>query len=120
MTVTGKGGYDGSAKTTFKINKASNSMTASSTMCPTFKAKDLKKKKQTKSSSISVKKAQGKVTYKKTSGSGKISVDKNTGKITVAKGTGKATYTIKTQVTAAGDANHKSKSVTVTETIRVS
>ncbi len=120
VTVTGKGGYDGSAKTTFKINKASNSMTASSTMCPTFKAKDLKKKKQTKSSSISVKKAQGKVTYKKTSGSGKISVDKNTGKITVAKGTGKATYTIKTQVTAAGDANHKSKSVTVTETIRVS
>ena len=72
----------------------------------TVKAKKVKKK-AVKVKGLTVKKAQGKVTYKRVSGSKKLSVDKKTGKVKVKKGTKKGTYKIKIKVTAAGKGAYK-------------
>lgn len=83
-----------------------------------LKAKKVKKAKQTVKA-ITVKNAQGKVTYKKVSGSKKLTVNAKTGKITVKKGTKKGTYKINVKVTAAGNGNYKAASKTVTVKIKV-
>ncbi len=57
-----------------------------------------------------VMRAQGKVTFKKIRGTKRIAVSK-TGKITVKKGTPRGTYTLKVNVTAAGNAKYKAKTV---------
>ena len=54
--------------------------------------------------------------FKKTK---KFKVGKESGAITVPKGTKKGTYKVKIEATAAGDANHKRASKTVTVTIKV-
>ena len=67
------------------------------------------------------KKAAGKVTYKKKSVSknaGKFTVAGN-GKITVAKGTPAGKYTVKVNVTAAGDNNYKKGTATATFKITI-
>ncbi|MBR1731065.1 MAG: hypothetical protein IJ725_01355 [Ruminococcus sp.] len=83
----------------------------------TVKYSKVKKSKQTVAP-ITVKKAQGKVTYKKLSGSKKLLLKAN-GKIVVKKGTKKGTYTAKIKVTAKGNSKYKSASKTVTVKIKV-
>ncbi|MBR2547622.1 MAG: hypothetical protein IKF07_05460 [Eubacterium sp.] len=85
----------------------------------TVKASAKKTKKFAKSKAFTVKKAQGKVTFKKTKGSKKVTVSK-AGKVTVKKGLKKGkTYKIKVKITAAGNAEYKSKSKTVTLKVKV-
>ena len=121
VTVTGKGNYAGtSAEATYSIAKANNPM-AVKAVAKTVKAKKVKKKKQTVAGCVKfTKKAQGKVTYKKVSGAKKLSINAKTGKITVKKGTKKGTYKIKVRVTAAGNANYKAATKTLTLKVKVS
>ena len=85
-----------------------------------LQAKTLKKKAVSlkRSKAITVKKAQGKLSYKKAKGNKKITVAKN-GKITVKKGLKKGTYKVKIKVKAAGNLNYKSATKTVTVTFKV-
>lgn len=117
VIISGKGAYTGTITKTFKINKAKNPMTVKASK-KTVKYKKLAKKKITVKA-ITVKKAQGKVTYKKVKAAKGISINKKTGKITFKKGMKKGTYKIKVKVTAKGTANYKSGSKTVTVTIKV-
>lgn len=105
--------------------KKSQQMTAKSTV-KNIKATALKKKKQSIKKAVTVKKAQGTVTYIKVkSGTtakiyNKITVNKKNGNITLKKGTySKGTYNIRVKITAAGNANYKSSSKTVTVKIKV-
>ena len=61
---------------------------------------------------LTIRKAQGSVTYKKKSGAKKITIHKKTGVITVKKGLKKGTYLLKVGITAAGNSNFKKKTVT--------
>ncbi len=117
VTVTGKGSYTGSAKTTFTINKAKNPVTVKAS-AKSVKVSKVKKAKQTVAP-LTVKKAQGKVTYKKVSGAKALTINAKTGKVTVKKGTAKGTYKIKVKVTAAGNANYKKLTKTVTVKVTV-
>jgi hypothetical protein len=121
VTITGKGDYIGTAKTTFTINKAKNPITVA-TKTAKVKATKVKKANQTLvvTKVLTVKKAQGKVTYVKKSGNKKITINKTTGKVTVKKGLKKGTYKIKVAVKAAGNGNYKAKTVTKTFKIKVS
>lgn len=83
----------------------------------TVKYKKLKKVKQTVAP-ITVKKAQGKVSYKKLSGAKKLTLKSN-GKVVVKKGAKKGTYTAKIKVTAKGNSKYKSASKTVKLKIKV-
>lgn len=76
-------------------------------------AKTLKKSK-VRVKAVTVKNAQGKVTFKKVGGSSKLTVSKSSGKITVKKNTKKGTYKIKVKVKAAGSSKYSSKSKTKT------
>lgn len=67
---------------------------------------------------FTVGKAQGAVTYKKVSGNAKITVASN-GKVTVKKGLKAGTYPLKVAITAAGNANYRAATKTVTAQIRV-
>ena len=77
-------------------------------------AAKLEKKKVTvkRKKAISVKSAQGTVSYKKTKGNKKIFVAKN-GKIIIKKGLKAGTYKIRIKVTAAGNKSYKKGSQTV-------
>jgi len=87
----------------------------------TVKKKKVKKKKQKVKGAIKVTGAVGKVTYKKIKkGSSKtLNINSKTGVITVKKGTKKGTYKIKVQITAAGNASYKAKTVSKTVKIKV-
>ena len=80
-----------------------------------------KSKDQTvaRAKALAVSKAQGKVAYAKVSGSKKIAVAKKTGKLTVKKGLRPGTYKVGVKVSAAGNANYKAGSKTVTVKVRV-
>ncbi len=84
----------------------------------TVKYKKLKKKAVTVQA-LTVKKAEGTVSYKKLSGSKKITVNKKTGKITIKKGTKKGTYKVKIRIKAAGNDGYKSKTISKTVKIKV-
>ena len=118
VIVTGTGdNHMGTATATFKINKAAQKMTATA-KAKTVKASKVKKAKQTVAP-ITVKNAQGTVTYKKAGGSAKLTVNAKTGKVTVKKGTKKGTYKCKVKVTAKGNTNYNALSKTVTVTVKV-
>lgn len=106
-------------ETIAKLPKKANTLTVKAKK-PTVKFTKLKKKNQTIAlkNVMTVSKAQGKVTFKKASGNKKITVAKN-GKITVKKGLKKGTYKIKVKVTAAGTAEYKTATKTVTIAIKV-
>ncbi len=72
-----------------------------------------------RSKAITVKNAQGKVTYTKKSGNKKIVINKKTGKITVKKGLKKGTYKVKVVVKAAGNESYKAAKKTATVKIVV-
>ena len=120
VSAVGAGNYAGTlVSATFSIAKANNPM-AVKAVAKTVKAKKVKKKKQAVAGCVKfTKKAQGKVTYKKVSGAKKLSINAKTGKITVKKGTKKGTYKIKVRVTAAGSANYKAATKTLTLKVRV-
>ena len=81
----------------------------------------LKKKKQTIQigSAVSIKNAQGKLTYKKKSGNSAITVSGKKGTITVKKGLKKGTYKVKIAITAAGNSDYRKGTKTATVKIRV-
>ena len=106
-------------KTIPKCEKYSNTLSVKG-KTKTVKYATVKKKNVTvvRKDAITVSKAQGKVTYKKSSGNKNITVS-SSGKITIKKGLKKGTYKIKVNVKAAGNANYKSKTKTVTVKIIV-
>ena len=122
VTVTGMGTYTGTAKATFKINKAANPL-AVKAKTANVKFSAVKKKAQTLAVSKVVtftKKGQGTLTYAKSSGNKKITINKKTGKVTVAKGIKKGTYSVKVKIKAAGNANYNPSAYkTVTFKIKI-
>ncbi|MDO4807621.1 MAG: BspA family leucine-rich repeat surface protein [Coriobacteriales bacterium] len=103
------------------INKANNTIKVTASKQKVKLAK-VKKKAVTVARPMSVSKAVGKVTYKNVSTNSKakkFTVNKSTGKVTVAKGTKKGTYKIKIKVSAAGNANYKAATKSVTCSIVV-
>ena len=90
----------------------------------TVKAKSVKTTYNAKSACelarpLTVTGAVGTVTYAKSSGDSRLKVDKATGKVTVAAGTPAGTYSLGITAKAAGNANYKTGSKTVTATIEV-
>ncbi len=126
VKITGKGEFAGTTVASYRIDKAANPMTVKAKTVK-LKAKKLKKKKQTikRTKAITIKGARGKLTYtkvkvnKKKKIAKKFTVNKKTGKITVKKGVKKGTYRVTIRVTAAGTADYKPLSRTVTVKIRV-
>ena len=105
---------------TFKrVADTNQPMTAKAKKAYTVKAKTLKKKavKLSYKKVMTIKNAQGKLTFKKLSGK-KIKVSSK-GTITVPKKLKKGKYTIKVKVTAAGKEQYKSGYKTVKFTIKV-
>ena len=102
-----------SAAAKLTVAKAANPLTVKA-VARTASAKTLKSKSVTVTRPMSVSKAQGKVTYKKVSGDAYLTINKSTGKATVKKGAKKGKHTIKVKVTAAGSANYKAGSKTIT------
>ncbi len=105
----------------WKINKAANTLKVSGKTA-TVKYSKLKSAKQTLKASSVIKytsKGQGIRTFTKVSGNSKITINKSTGKVTVKKGLKKGTYKVKIKVKAAGNANYKAGTKTVTFTIKV-
>ena len=104
-----------SGKTVTSGDKKSQPMTVTATR-KVVKLKKLKKKKQVVSP-ITVKSAQGAVSYKITVANKKskkaLKINAKTGKITVKKGTKKGTYRVKVTVTAAGNSEYEAGSRTV-------
>ena len=92
-----------------------------STKTATVKAAKVKKAnvKIAASKVMTVKNAQGKVTYTKASGNAKVVINKKTGAVTVKKGLKKGTYTIKVKVKAAGNDEYSAKAVTKSFKIKV-
>lgn len=86
----------------------------------TIKAKAKKTTTFAKSKYLTIKKAQGKLSFAKKSGNKKIVVNKKTGKLTIKKGFKKGkTYKFKVKVTAKGNTKYKSGSKTVTVKFKV-
>ena len=118
VVVTGTGdNHMGTATATFKINKIAQKMTATA-KAKTVKVAKVGKAKQTVAP-ITVKNAQGAVTYKKAGGAKQLTVNAKTGKITVKKGTKKGTYKCTVKVTAKGNTNYNALTKTVKVTIKV-
>lgn len=98
--------YEGTKKIKFTITPATNPLAAKGKTA-TVAYKDVRKGNVAikRSLVLTVKNAQGSVTYKKKSGNAGITISKK-GTVTVAKGTKKGTYTIKVKVKAAGNTNY--------------
>lgn len=121
VTVGGKGIFTGNASSTFKINKANNPLSIKARTA-TVKYTALKKKAQALAVSKVIsftRKGQGTMAYTKVSGNKKITINKKNGTVTVGKKLKKGTYKVKVKVSAAGNANYKASSKTVTFTVRV-
>ena len=120
VTVTGKGNYTGTAAGTFTIAKAAQPLKVTGKTVK-IKKKTIKKKakKLDVSKVLAVSGAKGKVTYTKVKGNKKIKISETTGKVTVKKKLKKGTYKVKVKVSAAGNANYKAGSKTVTFTIKI-
>ena len=117
VVITGTGKYTGSVTKSFKITKADNPVSVKiSVKTAIYSAV---KKKSTAVKPITVSKAQGAVSYKKLSGNSKISVSADTGKFTIKKGLKKGTYKLKVRITAKGNSNYSSKTVTKTVTVKI-
>ena len=133
VSVSGVGNYEGSVQKTFAISKAANTVTVRAkvvTVKNKTKAGKLAKSIMFRSSRlVQVSKKRGKTTFtrvkvtragKKVTGSqlGKIKVSKN-GKVRLKKGLKSGTYKVKLKVRAAGTANYKAATRTVTVKIKV-
>ncbi len=130
LKITAAGNADYDKKTINKTVKIKILGKSANTVSVTTKLNDLtvsnlKKAKKTVKP-VKITKAKGKVVVKKvkkgTSGAlyKKIKVNAKTGAITLKKGTyKKGNYKVKLKVTAKGNADYKSKSVTVTANVRI-
>ncbi len=121
ITIIGEGFYGGMVDKTFKITKANQPMTVKANV-KSVKAANAKKTKQTIKGTITVKKAQGTVSYKKVSkGSSKNLTISAKGVVTLKKGNYKKGTVLKlnVKVTAKGNKNYKSGNKTVTVKIKV-
>lgn len=121
MTLVGKGLFNGTKSVSFAIEKAINSLAASAKKT-SVAIKYNANKPTTIASNISVSKAHGAISYTNASTnsiSKAFSVDNSTGKVSVPKGTKVGTYSITIRISAAGDANHKLGSKTVSYKIVV-
>ena len=103
VIIKGKGKYSGTITKTFKIAKANNPMSVS------YKSSVSAKANATVKSVVTVKKAQGAVSYK--TDNKKFTVKE--GKLIVAKGAKKGSYTVKVTITAKGNANFNKANTTV-------
>lgn len=113
VNVTGTGTYEGTAKATYKINKAANTLSIKAKTA-TVKYNNLKKKNQSLGVTKVVafkNKGQGAKTYIKAAGNKNITIAKKTGKVTVKKGLKKGTYKVTVKVKAAGGTNYKASAV---------
>jgi len=123
--IKGKGIYTGSIKRSFTIKKASNPITAKGKTVTAKKAAlDQKNLTYKPAKTMTIKNAQGKLTYKLLSVTNSkyrkyFSVNTKTGVITVKKGLNRGTYRLKIKVTAAGNTNYNSASKELTATIKV-
>ena len=120
VKVAATGRYAAATKTvTIKITKGAQPMTAAPVSKSVLYSK-VSSAAQVVTGAITVKNAQGTVTYVKASGSAALTINKTTGKVTVKKGTKKGTYKMVVKVTAAGNSNYKSgyKNVTVTVVVK--
>ena len=119
VKVKGKGNYKGSAKASFTIAKAEQSLKVSAKTV-SLKKSALSKAKQTveASKAMTVSGAQGKLSYKKASGDKALSIS-SSGKLTVKKGTKKGTYKIKVKVTSAATSNYQKATKDVTLKVKV-
>ncbi len=119
ITIKGKGDYYGTINKTFKINKAANPVKVKAQKTVTAKAN----KKTIIKKAITVKNAQGLLTFKTNNKKVKIKNDKihlGDGRMIISKGLKKGkTYTVKVTVAAKGSANYKSGSKTVKVKIKV-
>ena len=124
IVITGAGSYTGTKTVTFNIAKTDNGLRASGKTVK-LRASALRKKAQVikRSEAVTVRGADGTVTYKKVSVSKKKFTKKfkvsTAGKITAAKGLKKGKYKIVILVKAAGDTNHNAASEKVTVTVNV-
>jgi hypothetical protein len=124
VTVTGTGKYTGSTNATYTIKKAANPMRLKAKTV-TVKGKSLKKKSKSiaRTKTVTVSKAEGKLSYKLASAKkgkknfGKMfKINAKTGKVTMKKGLKTGTYMVTVKVRAKGNANYLSsawKSVTI-------
>ena len=121
ITIEGIGDYKGALVQRFTIAKAANPLKASA-KAKKVKLKKVRKKKQTVAP-ITVRGAQGTLSFKVVGGKKKakkaLKINAKTGKVTVKKRTKKGKYTIKVRVTAAGTSNYLSTSKTLTVTVKV-
>lgn len=115
---------DISAKCKVYVTGANTMKTGGKTV--TLKSSELKRRSKTikRAKAITVKKAQGKVTYKLSGVTKKkyrkyFKVAKTTGSMTVKKGLPKGTYKLRIKVRAAGDKAFRPKTETVTVKVRV-
>ena len=108
ITLTGTGAYTGTAKVTFKINKAANPLKVKAKTVKVKFSKLKKKAQKLKATNVVkfTKKGQGTLTYKKVKGNKKITINKKTGKVTIKKGLNKGTYKVKVKIQAKGNANY--------------
>lgn len=109
VTVTGKGNYEGTVKTTFTISKAKNPLTLKKASFAYRKAA----LKKAKTFNIKIPEKQGKVTYKPDAAARKagIKITKK-GRVTVPENCRAGTFKIR--VKAAGNKNFKAGTKTVT------
>lgn len=117
--VKGMGSYSGSIKKSFTIKKAKNTLQAKGKKVY-IDAEDIEEKSKTLAASklFKVSKNKGKVTYKKVKGLKKIKVASN-GKVTLKPGIEEGSYSVKVNITAAGDKNHNKLTKSVTFTVVV-
>ena len=119
-TIKGNGNYAGSKNVTYSIAKGAQNLSVKASI-KVVKRSKLKKKAQV-IASLSVRGAQGKVTYankSKKKVAKKIKVNAKTGKITVTKKAKKGTYKVKVQVNSAESANYNPCSKTVAFKVKV-
>ena len=120
VTITGKGNCTGTAKASYKINKAMNPLTMKGKTA-TVKYKKLKKKAQTLAVKNVIKfekNGQGKMTYTLSSAKKKgknfkksFKVNTNTGSVKIRKKLKKGTYKVTVKVKAAGNANYNASAL---------
>ena len=123
IVIKGAGEYTGTITKTFRITKATNPV-AVKIATKSVNLSKLKKKAQTVSGAITVKKAHGKVSYKLTSTPKlikKLVKINSKGVITISKWVKakKGTYNIKVKITISGNKNYNSKVLTKTVTIKI-
>lgn len=124
VTVKGTGEFDGEKETSFRINKADNTLSVSGKSVK-IKKKKVRKKAQKLSAGavLAISNAKGTVTYKGVGVNKKskkaLKINASNGQVTVKKKTKKGTYKMNVTVTAAGNGNYKAASVTRTITVKV-